>query len=70
MNESISIVINGERVSVPPGLNVRGLLRRQGVEGERVAVEMNRRIVPRPAWDSTTVEDGAVLEIVTFVGGG
>jgi sulfur carrier protein len=45
-------------------------LRRQGVEGERVAVEMNRRIVPRPAWDSTTVEDGAVLEIVTFVGGG
>ena len=70
MIERISITINGEEQNVPAGLSVGGLLRHQGIEGERVAVELNRRIVPRPAWESTTVEAGASLEIVTFVGGG
>lgn len=66
----ISIMVNGERQQVPAGLNVRNLVARLGLDPERVAVEMNRRLIRRTEWDATAVEDGASLEIVTFVGGG
>jgi sulfur carrier protein len=36
----------------------------------RVAVERNRAIVKRDAWDDTQVANGDVIEIVTLVGGG
>jgi thiamine biosynthesis protein ThiS len=37
---------------------------------DRVAVELNREIVPRDQWDRTQLADGDRLEIVHFVGGG
>lgn len=66
----ISIRINGEEKQVPAGLNLLDLVRRLGLDPARVAVEMNRRLVRRPQWESTRVDAGASLEIVTFVGGG
>jgi thiamine biosynthesis protein ThiS len=66
----IGIFVNGERRSVPAGVNVRQMLERLGVAPERVAVEMNRAIVRKADWERTRVEDGASFEIVEFVGGG
>lgn len=66
----IGISVNGERRSVPAGLNVRQMLEQLGVAADRVAVEMNRQIVRKAEWESTLVPDGAVFEIVEFVGGG
>jgi thiamine biosynthesis protein ThiS len=40
------------------------------MKGDRVAVELNREIVPRPEWPGTLLKDGDRLEIVHFVGGG
>jgi sulfur carrier protein len=37
---------------------------------DRVAVELNRAIVPRDQWAATGLSDGDRLEIVHFVGGG
>jgi thiamine biosynthesis protein ThiS len=37
---------------------------------DRVAVELNRDIVPRDRWLQTHLKDGDRLEIVHFVGGG
>ena len=66
----IPIVINGEARQVPAGLNIRNLVAHLGLDPARVAVELNRRLVRKHEWDATAVESGAVLEIVTFVGGG
>ena len=66
----VEIVVNGEARAVPGGLNVAGLLAWLGVDGGRVAVELDRRIVRKAAWDGTPVEPGAQVEIVQFVGGG
>lgn len=66
----IPIVINGEAQQVPAGLNIRNLVEHLGLDPARVAVELNRRLVRKPDWEATPVEPGAVLEIVTFVGGG
>jgi len=74
MNENLTnlveIVVNGEPAAVPAGLTVAGLLGHLGVDGGRVAVELNREIVRKAAWAETTVEPGAKVEIVLFVGGG
>jgi sulfur carrier protein len=37
---------------------------------DRLAVELNREIVPRDRWPQTHLKDGDRLEIVHFVGGG
>lgn len=66
----IEIVVNGEPRNVPPGLTVAALLGHLGVDGSRVAVELNRQIVRKPAWTATPVDAGANVEIVQFVGGG
>lgn len=41
-----------------------------GMKADRVAVELNRDIVPRDRWPSITLKDGDRLEVVHFVGGG
>jgi hypothetical protein len=41
-----------------------------GLKSDRVAVELNRQIVPRDQWDKTSLSEGDRLEIVHFVGGG
>jgi len=66
----IQVVVNGERRAAPEGQTVLGLLRDLRLEPARLAVELDRRILKQPLWESTVLCDGAQLEIVQFVGGG
>jgi sulfur carrier protein len=68
--KQIEIVVNGQVRLAPPGCTLRELLVWLEVDPERVAVELNRSIVQCRAWDQATVDPGATLEIVQFVGGG
>jgi len=40
------------------------------LDAQRVAVELDRRIVKQPGWNETLLRAGAQIEIVHFVGGG
>jgi len=51
-------------------LNVAGLLKFLEIDGQKVAVELNREIVRKPQWESAEVREGAQVEVVWFVGGG
>jgi thiamine biosynthesis protein ThiS len=62
--------INGEQRDFPDGLTVAALVAQLGMKPDRVAVELNLEIVPRSAWDNTTLKSGDKLEVVHFVGGG
>jgi thiamine biosynthesis protein ThiS len=66
----ISIVVNDEDRAVPEGGSIADLVRALELDPERLAIELNRRIVKRAEWPSTRLEAGARLEIVQFVGGG
>lgn len=66
----IEIRVNGETRKVPPGTTVAELLEELDVDGRRVAVERNRRVVARDERDRTALEAGDDVEIVQFVGGG
>lgn len=70
LRSDIPITINGEERPIPSGLNIRNLIVHLGLDPERVAVELNRRLVRKAQWEETAVEAGAAVEIVTFVGGG
>ena len=67
---SIEIVLNGKATAVPQAQTVLGLLESLGVKPDRVAVELNRRIVKQREWPTTELTPGAEVEIVHFVGGG
>jgi len=68
--KDIQIVVNGQLRSAPEGQSVIELLAWLGIDGARVAVELNHSIVRRDDWEKTEVGEGANLEIVQFVGGG
>ena len=69
-SETIEIVVNGEARTAPRGVLLLDYLQSLGLDVTRLAVELDRRIVKKPEWASTTLHDGARLEIVHFVGGG
>jgi thiamine biosynthesis protein ThiS len=66
----IEIVLNGEPRVVPAGLNLEGLLSHLEIAPDRVAVELDRAIVPKASWGDAAVANGSTVEIVQFVGGG
>lgn len=70
MTAVMQITLNGDRRSFPAGTTLLDLVGALGLEPGRVAIELNRVIARRDSWAATTVEDGAEIEIVMFVGGG
>lgn len=66
----MTLHINGQAREFPTPLTVAALVEQLGMKPDRVAVELNRQIVPRPAWSATSLQDSDHLEIVQFVGGG
>lgn len=70
LTQTIEIVLNGERTTVPEGASILDVLQALKIDSARVAVELNRSIVRQPNWAATIVGAGAQMEIVQFVGGG
>jgi thiamine biosynthesis protein ThiS len=66
----MKLEINGEARSVPVSATLRELLENLGIKLDRVAVEVNRRIVKRQDWSQTAVKEFDKIEIVQLVGGG
>lgn len=66
----MKIEINGEPRSFEGSLTLSSLIEQLGMKADRVAVELNREIVPRDRWTGTQLAEGDRLEIVHFVGGG
>ena len=70
MENAIVIQVNGENRETTAGTTVSGLLAQLGLNAGRVAIEHNRRILPKAKWEETKVGAGDQFEIVQFVGGG
>lgn len=64
------VVINGDDKEVPEGVTVAELITDLDLKPERVAIELNRKILARPEWPRAGLADGDKVEIVHFVGGG
>ena len=66
----MNLTINGESRVFAPADTLASLVEQLRMKSDRVAIELNRELVPREQWAQTPVKDGDRLEIVHFVGGG
>jgi thiamine biosynthesis protein ThiS len=71
----MNLEINGEEATYAAAsgsgpFTLAALIESLAMKPDRVAVELNRAIVPRDRWPETLLKDGDRLEIVHFVGGG
>ena len=66
----MELLVNGELKTCAELTSLIQFIEQLGMKGDRVAVELNREIVPRTKWDTVQLRDGDHLEIVHFVGGG
>ena len=62
--------VNGKPEELQDAATIGELLVHFDLAPIRVAVEVNKELVPRKAFDETPLHDGDNVEIVTFVGGG
>lgn len=66
----MTIRINGKAEAAGPASNLEELVRARMLSPDKIVVEHNMRIVSKEDWLRTPLEDGDVLEIISFVGGG
>jgi sulfur carrier protein len=69
----MKLYLNGkerEFASTAAPFMLAALVEMLGMKADRVAIELNRNIVPRDRWTQTSLNEGDRLEVVHFVGGG
>ena len=64
------IAVNGRDMDVASGTTVSILIEGLGIEIGRIAVEVNKEIVPRRRHAEHVLAAGDRVEVVTMVGGG
>lgn len=70
MSDVVQVVVNDEPRAIAPGATVADLVAMLGLGPRRIAVEVNRAIVPRIEYGSTVLHEGDTVEVIHFVGGG
>ena len=65
----MTVKVNGDAREIPDGTTLRSLVETFSLKPEKVALELNKRLVRAEKYD-TQLKEGDEVEIVTFVGGG
>lgn len=63
------VYINGNEQAAS-GKTVEDIINEMNIDIRTIAVELNEEIVSKADYGKTTLKDGDVLEVVSFVGGG
>ena len=66
----MQIILNGTEKNFQDQISIATLIRELGLDERKIAVERNREIVPRTAFNSVSLCEGDKIEIVHFIGGG
>ncbi len=66
----VAITLNGEPYTLNGDTRVSALIEALKMRPGRVAVEINRAVVPKAKYTETVVRAGDQVEIINFVGGG
>jgi len=66
----MKIRLNGEPRDLPEACTAEQLVAELGLQGRRLAMEVNREIVPRSDYAGHVLHEGDEVEIVHAIGGG
>lgn len=61
--------INGKSVEAA-GISIIDYLNQENFDYRKVAVELNEEIVPKSKFAEIILQDGDIVEIISFMGGG
>lgn len=66
----MEIICNGKEMAVREGITLEELILELKLDPETVVAECDNRIVLREEYTQKILREGAVLELIRFVGGG
>jgi sulfur carrier protein len=66
----MKIMLNGQEKSLESPATISALLQEMGLTDRRVAVEVNREIVPRSRHGEVELKENDRVEVVFAIGGG
>jgi len=66
----IKIKINGKNISVREDLKIGELVKKLDISLNKVAIELNNKILDKKKLKNITVKNNDKFEIVHFIGGG
>ena len=67
---AVRITVNDEPRELPADATIADLVAGLALGPRRIAVEVNRAVVPRAEYAAHRLVDGDTVEIINFVGGG
>jgi sulfur carrier protein len=66
----MEITCNGETKQIPPKITLGTFIRDLDLNPDTIVAECNGRIIKKEEYDSLVLQEGNVLELIRFVGGG
>lgn len=66
----MNILLNGQPLEISDPFTLAALVESQGLTGRRLAVEVNREVVPRSSYQQYRLNPNDRVEIVHAIGGG
>ena len=64
------IELNGAPATVPDGRDLATLVADLGLQGQALALAVNRDVIPRQRWSGHLLQAGDKVDIVRAIGGG
>ena len=66
----MNITVNGNQQNCPSDTNIYQLLTILSMQDKRIAIEINKEVIPKGAFGSHMLNDGDIVELIQAIGGG
>ena len=70
IDNKINISVNGKQIQVIPKFSVRNLITKLKLPLNKIAIELNKKIIDKKKISRINLQNGDKIEIVHFIGGG
>ncbi len=70
IKNKIKIMVNGKQMQVIPKFSLRSLVIKLKIPLNKIAIELNKKIIDKKRISNIQLKKGDKIEIVHFIGGG
>ena len=70
IKNKIKITVNGKQIQVIPKFSIKNLITKLKVPIDKIAIELNKKIIDKKKVSKIHLQKGDKIEIVHFIGGG
>ena len=70
IKNKIKIMVNGKQMQVIPKFSMRSLVVKLKIPLNKIAIELNKKIIDKKSISNIQLKKGDKIEIVHFIGGG